>query len=109
MVFFIFAILAFLLLFVFKTYRTIHAVVISIVFLICVTSVVLGWGLHIFSQGGPLSFFTTQIGAREFYHLISFWYAADILCAVLIIRNYRAYRSINSGNPPPSGTQDATG
>lgn len=108
MVFFIFAILAFLLLFVFKTYRTIYAVVISIAFLICVTSAVLAWGLHMFSQGGPLSFFTTEIGAREFYHLISLWYTADILCAALIIRNYRAYRRVNSVVPRPPDTQGAT-
>lgn len=96
MVFLILAVLAFLLLFVFKTYRTIYSVIISLLFMIGITSAVLLWGMHVYSQGSLLRFFASWIASREFYHLMAAWYGADLLCMALIIRNYRAYKKINS-------------
>lgn len=98
MVFLILAILAFLLLFVFKTYRSVPAAASAILFIFGITSAVLGWGITAYSGGGRLFFFSGEIGSREFYYLITAWYVADVLCSVLIIRNLRAYKRVNSGN-----------
>lgn len=98
MVFLILAILALLLIFVFKTYRTVLAVIVAILFIFGITSAVLGWGIAVYSQGSRLFFFNGEIAGREFYHLIAAWYAVDLLCSVLIIRNLRAYRSVNAVN-----------
>lgn len=98
MVFFILAILASLLFFVFKTYRTLYAVIIAVLFILGITTAVLIWGMGVYSQGTRLSFFSSEIGSREFYHLIAAWYGADILCSVLIFKSFRAYKKINSGN-----------
>ncbi len=98
MVFLILAIMALLLLFVFKTYRSVPAAVGAMLFLLGVTSAVLAWGVSIYSPGGQLRFFNNEIGSGEFYLLIAAWYGADLLCSALIIRNLRAYKKVNAAD-----------
>jgi Mn2+/Fe2+ NRAMP family transporter len=96
MVFLILTVLVFLLIMVFKKYRSIYSVIGALILIAGITTAVLLWGRYICAQGSVLKFFNSEIGSREFYYLITAWYGADIMCAALIIRNLRAYKKINS-------------
>jgi hypothetical protein len=96
MVFLILTVLVFLLIMVFKKYRSIYSVIGALILIAGITSAVMLWGMYIYDRGSVLKFFNSEIGNREFCYLIAAWYGADILCAALIIRNLRAYKKINS-------------
>jgi hypothetical protein len=86
---------------IFRKYRDIPSVVIAVVSIFVVTTAILLRGVFVFSASDSLAFFNQNLHSAEFYHLMAIWYAGNILCSLLIIRRYRAYRKINvtrSGN-----------
>jgi hypothetical protein len=95
MTFIILAVLAFHLYLIFRKYRTIFSVILSIVLMFGITSVVLFWVIAVSEVGTAIQFFGSSIGMREFYYIIAAWYAADCLCLVLIVRGHQAYNKIN--------------
>lgn len=96
MVFFVIGVLVFLIIIVFRKYKSIYSVIISLAFITGITTSVLIWGLTKVSGQSEIQFFYTGIGKSEFYHLIAAWYCMDLLCAVTIIKRYRDYKKINS-------------
>jgi len=96
MTFIILAILTFLIVLVFRKYKTIASVIITILGALMVTTVVLAVGLHSLEGNQSLVFFNSTIGRDELYHLMAVWYGADVFCSVLIVRNHIAYRKVNS-------------
>ncbi len=95
MIFFVIAIIAVLIVFVFMKYRKIYSVVAAVMVIFGMTTVVLVWGIRVFSSGSMMQFFNSSIGNRDFYYLMAAWYAFDLLCAVKIIKNHIDYRKVN--------------
>jgi hypothetical protein len=95
MTFIILMVLAFLMIQIFRKYRTAYSVIITIVLIFGITTAVLIWGMTVIEKEHVLHFFNSDIGGSEFYYLLTAWYAADAVCSALIIRNLIAYRKIN--------------
>jgi len=95
MVFFVIGVLILLILIVFRKYKSIYSVIITIVCMTGITTAVMIWGLAVLSGQPAIHFFYTAIGKSEFYHLTAAWYGMDILCTITIIRRYREYKKIN--------------
>lgn len=96
MVFVILGVLVFLIIIVFRKYKSRFSVIATIALITGITTAVLVWGLTILTGESAIRFFYTSIGKSEFYHLVAAWYGMDILCSVTIIRRYREYKKINS-------------
>jgi hypothetical protein len=97
MTFIVFGVIAFLILLVFRKYKSVLSVIVTIIILMGLTAGVMAWGTVILSNHPLISFFYSSIGPREFYHLMAFWFCVDILCAGTIIGRYREYKKINRG------------
>lgn len=97
MTFIILSLIVFLILIVFRTYKTLTSVVVIIAVIVGATAAVLIWGHAVFSGHAAIHFFYTGIGPSEFYHLMAVWFAMDLLCSVIIIRRYLEYKKINRG------------
>ncbi len=96
MTFIIFAIMIFLIILVFRKYKTIASVIITILAALLITTTVLAAGLFYIDDNQFLLFFNSTIGRNELYHLMAAWYGADIICSMLIIKSHIAYRRINT-------------
>jgi hypothetical protein len=96
MTFIILAVLAFLIVLVFKKYRTILSAVIGVLLALGTTTVIFIAGIFIFTENSTLIFFNSAIGRNDFIYLIAAWYCADLLCSILIIRNHIAYKKVNT-------------
>ncbi|HOT47300.1 MAG TPA: hypothetical protein PLM53_10945 [Spirochaetota bacterium] len=96
MTFIIISVLAFLIVLVFRKYRTAISTVLTIMLALGTTTAVLALGMVALKAGDSLVFFNTTIGRSDFMYLIITWYIADILCSILIIRTHIAYRNINA-------------
>jgi hypothetical protein len=93
--FIILAVLAFLIVLVFRKYKTVASVIITILLAIGITTVFLAAGIITFTENRVLVFFNSTLGHSDYFYLIAAWYGADILCSILIIRNHIAYKKIN--------------
>lgn len=99
MTFIILAVLAFLIVLVFRKYRSVVSTVIAILLTLGITSAVLAAGIIAFRDSNTMEFFNSSIGHRDFIYLIAAWYGADVFCSILIIRNHIAYRKVNTVIP----------
>jgi len=81
---------------IFRKYRNIFSVIISILLIFGITTAVLIWGMTVIEKERLIQFFNSSISSDEFYYLMAAWYAADAVCSALIIRNHIAYRKINA-------------
>ncbi|MBP7734726.1 MAG: hypothetical protein KA369_02010 [Spirochaetes bacterium] len=96
MTFLMLAVLTFLVVLVFKKYKSVASVIITILLAFMITTAVLVAGLYSLDGNQFFNFFNSTIGRDELYHLMAAWYGADIFCSVLIVRNHIAYRKVNS-------------
>ncbi|HNW29079.1 MAG TPA: hypothetical protein PKN50_11425 [Spirochaetota bacterium] len=96
MTFIIIAVLALLIVLVFRKYRSVISTVLAIMLALGITTAILIIGIINLQERDTLVFFHTIIGRTDFIYLIVTWYAADILSSILIIRNHIAYRNINA-------------
>jgi hypothetical protein len=97
MTFIVVGLIVFLILIVFRKYKTLTSVIITIAGIAGATTVVLIEGLAVLSGHSTIHFFYTGIGSSEFYHLMAVWYAMDLLCSAIIIRRFLEYKKINRG------------
>ncbi len=95
MTFIILAVMSLLIVLVFRKYKTIASVIITVAAALMITTTILAAGLYFLDGNQFLIFFNSTIGRDELYHLMAAWYGADIICSVLIVRNHIAYRKIN--------------
>ncbi len=95
MTFIILLVLALFMILIFRKYRSIYSVIISIIMIIGMTTAFLAWGMSIIEKERVIHFFNSSISGEEFYPLMAAWYAADAVCSVLIIRSHIAYRKAN--------------
>lgn len=96
MTFIILAVLAFLMLAVFIRQKSVASVCITIALMLAVTTVVLLLGANILSNQPHITFFNSTIDAQTFCRLVAAWYAADVFCAGLVVRNHIEYRKVNT-------------
>ena len=96
MTFIIVALMIFLIILVFRKYKTIASVIITILAALLITTAVLAAGLYCLDGNQSFIFFNSTIGRSELYHLMAAWYGADIICSMLIIKSHIAYRRINT-------------
>ena len=106
MTLFIALVLAFFMFMIFRIYRDVPSVIIGAGSLFLITTALLVWGVITLSSNDAVPFFSQSLGRAEFFHLMAAWYAGDIVCSVLIIRRYLAYRKINT---PVPETKDVPG
>jgi hypothetical protein len=92
----ILAVLTFLMVLVFRKYKSVASVIITILAVLMLTTAVLGAGLYCLDGNQSFNFFNSTIGRDDLYHLMAAWYGADIFSSVLIVRNHIAYRKVNS-------------
>jgi hypothetical protein len=104
MTFLILIILSFLIILVFRKYRSKYSVIIAVALIFGITTAVLIWGMTVIEKERVVHFFNSYISGDEFYYLMAAWYAADALCSALIIRNHTAYRKINMQKNAKSNT-----
>ena len=95
MTFIILAIMVFLIVIVFRKYRSVLSVIVAILLATGITTACLVAGLTALEGNRSLVFFTSALGRQEFMYLMIAWYGADFLCSILIIRNHIAYRKVN--------------
>jgi hypothetical protein len=95
MTFIVIGLLVFLIIIVFRKYKTMTSVVITIAGIAGATTAVLIWGLAVLSGHSLIHFFYSGIGSSGFYYLMAVWYAMDLLCSAIIIRRYIEYKKIN--------------
>ena len=87
MTFIILMVLAFLIILIFRKYRTIYSVIIVIAVIFGITTIV-SVAMALIAKRHMLQFFNGCIGHGELYYLMAAWYAADAVCSALIIRNH---------------------
>lgn len=79
----------------FLKYRKIYSVLISALVILGLTTGALFYGLNELNQNSSWILFGKKITWSNYINLIIVWYSADILCSVIIIRNYFEYKKIN--------------
>ncbi len=58
----------------------------------------LAYGIFMFGRTEVFPVAGTEINLVSFIHVCIVWFGADIICAFRIIKNYRYYLEVNSGD-----------
>ncbi|HOO72682.1 MAG TPA: hypothetical protein PK926_13040 [Spirochaetota bacterium] len=78
-------------------YKRMFSVAVVITFLFLSITAVLLYGLQHFDTASSWHVFGKDIEQSTFIHLLVVLYGVNIICAAIIIRNYRDYRKVNRG------------
>lgn len=96
MSYFIFLLVIFLIFVTQKKYRRIYSVILAILVLFCLTTLALLKGFDIYNTNPSWNFLGKKLSEKSFIYLIIAWYVTDVICSILVIRNYIEYKKINA-------------
>ena len=77
-------------------YRKIYSALLAVIFHFSLTSLILIYGLNKYNTQNEWLLFGDPVPLKIFMHFITVCYIANLLCSIVIIKNYREYRRINS-------------
>ena len=106
MSFVILALIIFLLYACLTTYGSLLKVIAISAVIYAMTAGFLFYGIRELGRGDVFSVVGTEINLTYFIHVCVVWFAADVVCTVKIIKNYRYYLEVNISPVRSAGQEE---